>query len=661
MWYHVRRLKTTHTYARRAPRWTRCFLALLLCVVVGCTATPAPPTTPVASATTQGTAQQGWFAVDQIVRSSKVEGIDLHLRAAERTADGVVVHLSFYNNRGEDLQAVRGINLAQTRLVGARTYAPSARSASLENGIAPPRRWISGGGNVGTFRFADADGTAFELRVPGFPPVRFTLDRPGPSPAPAALPTGTYDYGLETTSPQLQIALRVEQATVRDDGVALDIAFVNRTGSDITFESPLTGNDAVLLDHQWQQYQPLAVDPALAQRLAPPGEVWPDDAENRGMITFARPPNGDVLFFAMPGFAPIRLPLAAGARAAVATAGDLPPSTTPRFDPATPTPRSGLAGAQDAAAATLGQLTDALQQRDRAAYVAAFAPELQAAQGDVFDAIGALPLQNIEWSADAGTNATLSADGTLLNNVGVTVRYHIEDVEEENEFVSTLAAQMVQQNGRWVIAALDGEQPFWLLGPATAGRSGAFWIFYRPSANPDLNMIEREADAALAQVNRSLPERAPAANVMFVAATDDEFAALTGRSGARFVGVASARFAVRADRIDVTNRAFYLNGAAFADPTQDRQRTITHELTHLVLANTTMPYTPAWLSEGAALVVSSDVPTDTLRRWQQTQGYDAINLDALSSQTSFGGEAGATEDQTAVEYAYSAFLATYLI
>ena len=555
MWYHVRRLKTMHTYDRRAPRWTRCFLALLLCAVVGCTATSAPPADPAASATTQRAAQLGWFALDQIVRSEEIEGIDLHLRAAERTADGVVVYVSFYNNCGEDLQAVRGIALAQTRLVGARTYAPSARSASLENGIAPPNRWISGGGNVGSFTFAGADGTAFDLRVPSFPSVRFTLDRPG-TPAPtAALPTGTYEYGFETTSPQLQIALRVEQVAVRDDGVALDMAFVNRTGSDITFASPLTGNDAVLLDHQWQQYQPLAVDPPLVQRLAPPGDVWPDDAENRGTIVFARPPNGDVLFFAMPGFAPIRLPLAADARAAVATAGDLPPSTTPRSDLATPTPRDGLAGAQDAAAAMFAQITDTLQQRDRAAYLAAFAPELQAAQGNVFDQIAALPLQNIEWSAATSADAALSADGTLLNNVGVDVRYQIEDVQE-NEFVSTITAQMVQQNGRWVIAALDGEQPFWLRGPAAARRSGAFWIFYRPFANPDLAAIEREADAALDQVNRSLPGRAPATNVMFVAATDEEFAALTGRSGAHFVGVASARFDVHDDRVDVANRAF---------------------------------------------------------------------------------------------------------
>jgi hypothetical protein len=180
--------------------------------------------------------------------------------------------------------------------------------------------------------------------------------------------------------------------------------------------------------------------------------------------------------------------------------------------------------------------------------------------------------------------------------------------------------------------------------------------------NVDLAMIEREAQQALEDVNRPLPSRAPTTNVMVVTATDDEFEALTGRSGTQFVGVATACFDVRPDDIMITNRAFFLNGAAFGGNTaQDRQRTITHELTHLVLADTTMPFTPAWLSEGAAMFVSSDLPTDTLQRAQQVGGFDTIGIASLSSQTSFGGAAGATVDQTSLEYAYSAFLATYLI
>jgi hypothetical protein len=390
--------------------------------------------------------------------------------------------------------------------------------------------------------------------------------------------------------------------------------------------------------------------------------VWVEDAANRGTLTFPRPSSGDVLLFAMPGFPPVRLPLEKNADATVATVADLPPSTEPRPQPSSLAAQAGAANAQTEAAQLLQQINDALAQRDREGYVEAFAPELQAVQGEVFDRLAALPVENIAWDAAAGPDATLNADGSMLNNYSIEVQYQIEDVDPNNPFVSTLVAQLTQVDGRWTIAALEGEQPFWLYGPATAQRTDAFWIFARPGMDADLGTIEREAQQALAEVERALPNRAQATNVMFVTATDDEFEALTGRSGAQFLGVATARFDVRADDIMTTNRSFFLNGAAFgSNTTQDRQRTITHELTHLVLADTTMPYTPAWLSEGAAMFVSSDLPTDTLQRAQQAGGFDTINIASLSSQTSFGGAVGATGDQTSLEYAYSAFLATYLI
>jgi hypothetical protein len=645
-------------------RWLRYLVVLaLLCAVAGCTSAPAAPSDLGASSAGQNSAAQGWFALDQLVRSSQLAGVDLHLRAAERTADGIVAHVSFYNNRGEDLQAVRGIDLAQTQLVGSRTYPPSARSASFAQGIAPPGRWISGGGNVGTFTFAGAQGDAWELRVPAFPPVRFTLDLQTTPHTLAALPVGTYEYDAQVLSTQVEnIALQVEQVAVENDHVALTVAFTNRNPGDIAFTSTLTGNDAVLLDAQWQQYSPNAVEPTLAQGIAPAGETWLEDAANRGTITFPRPPSGDVLLFAMPGFPPVRLPLDTNADAMVATVADLPPSTEPRPQASPLAAQNDPTSAQTEAAQLLQQINDALRQRNRAAYVAAFAPELQAVQGGVFDRLEALPVENIAWDAAAGPPAALSPDGGVLNNYSVDVQYQVEGTDPSNVFVSTLAAQLAKSNGRWTITTLEGEQPFWLYGPATAQRAGAFWIFSRPNMNIALSIIEQEAQQALDDVNRALPGRSQPTNVMFVTATDDEFEALTGRSGAQFVGVATARFDVRADDIVTTNQAFFLNGAAFGSSTaQDRQRTITHELTHLVLADTTMPFTPAWLSEGAAMFVSSDLPTGTLQRAQQAGGFDTIGIASLSSQTSLGGAAGATVDQTSQEYAYSAFLAMYLI
>jgi hypothetical protein len=79
-----------------------------------------------------------------------------------------------------------------------------------------------------------------------------------------------------------------------------------------------------------------------------------------------------------------------------------------------------------------------------------------------------------------------------------------------------------------------------------------------------------------------------------------------------------------------------------------------------VLAPITMPYTPAWVSEGAAMYVTDDIPRPVMEQWYREHSFDTINLETLSSQTSFGLH-NATELQTSVNYAYSAYLTKYLI
>src|SRR3712207_6622565 len=63
------------------------------------TALPLPSPAPASSAQVA----TGIFAVDTLVRSQQLAGVDLHLRYAERTAAGLVLHLAFYNNGSQDL------------------------------------------------------------------------------------------------------------------------------------------------------------------------------------------------------------------------------------------------------------------------------------------------------------------------------------------------------------------------------------------------------------------------------------------------------------------------------------------------------------------------------------------------------------------------------
>lgn len=629
-------------------------------------ADPSPSQSLDGAATLSGTSD--FFLIDKLVRSPQIDGIDLHVRHVERTSEGLIVHLSFYNNRGEDLAYVEGADVKDARLTGeAGDYSLTAHSPSLDSGIDPEGGWLNGGANVGTLTFAGAQGEILALEFPGFPAVELNLDQPMAE-APEAHPPaeGVYTYDLEATSSRLEnIALRIEQAQVEADALLLTIAFVNRNESDITFTSTVKGDDALLFDGLWQQYRPGQVEQTLDRGIEPEGSVWGEGEANRGVLTFPRPEAGNVVLFEFPSYPRIRIPLQPGQAATIAADADLPPTAVPRPTPTaapTPTPLSPEAQARQELRDLLARMTNALTGRDRDEYLAAFAPELREAQGQIFDRIGALPLEELSIEpGDIAENGRLSGDQTELSGYEAEMSWRVRDVDPGNVFNALLEYTLQRQDGGWRITAVGGQVPFWAYAETEAVRSGAFWIFYRPAAAPELLNIEREAQQAFEQVNQTLPNRARPVNVMRVTETEQEFTDLTGRSGERFLGVASARFRIKKAGITITSQAFYINSAAFEqDPQQDRQRTIAHELTHLVLSPKTMPYTPAWVSEGAAMFVSDDLPLPVISDWYRESGPDTMSLVDLSSQTSFG-EHDALAEETSINYAYSAFLVKYLV
>lgn len=629
---------------------------------------PAPGSDPAQVGAAVQSGASDFFLIDKLVRSPQIDGIDLHVRYVERTADGLVVHLSFYNNRGEDLAYVTGADVEAARLSGDDgEFTLTAHSPSLDSGIDPEDGWLNGGANAGTLTFAGAQGETLTLEFPGFPAVELNLDQPmAEAPEPAPPVEGMYAYDLEVVSSRLEnIALRIEQARVESDALLLTIAFVNRNESDITFTSTVEGDDAIIFDGLWQQYRPGQVEPTLDSGIQPQGSVWGEGEANTGVLTFPRPQSGSVILFEFPSYPRIRIPLQPGEEATIAADSDLPPTAAPRPTPTaapTPTPLNPEDQARQEMRDLLTQMTQALTNRDRDAYLAAFAPDLHETQGRLFDRMDGLPLEELRIEpGDVDQNGALSGDQAELSGYQAEMSWKVREVDPENVFNANLEYTARRQDGGWQITAVGGQVPFWAYDETEVLRAGAFWIFYRPESAEELPNIEREAQQAFDRVNQELPNRAKPVNVMRVTATEQEFTDLTERSGERFLGVASARFRIKKAGITIASQAFFINSAAFEqDPQQDRQRTITHELTHLVLSPETMPYTPAWVSEGAAMFVSDDLPLTTISDWYRESGPDTMSLVDLSAKTSFG-EHDALDDQTAIDYAYSAFLTKYLV
>ncbi len=611
-----------------------------------------------AGATSSGRGRE-LFAIDSLVRSRQLPGIDLHLRYAERTPAGLTLHLAFYNNGSGNLAFVSGADPGTARLVGATPETPVARSPSFESTIAPEATWLAGAATNGSLTFAAGLARAFTLEFPGFPALPFRLDTPLRAvPDPPPVEAGTFLYGFEVESAHFPgLVLVVERLAVAASKLDLEVSLQNRGDRPVALQSTLSGRDAVLFDARWNQYRSSVADHSLAPGGAPARGSLPPGGGVSGVVRFPRPASGTSMLLQYPGFPLIRLPLEQNDEAALATAADLPPSSEPR-----PTVVAAQSDLNDQARANadadrlVRSLGTAIAARQRNSYLDAFVPAVQIAQTALFDRILALPLVEISYTpAGRGTIA-----GDELRGVRVTCTYRVRDVDPSNIFTASLDFSFRREGSRWRIAAIGGALPFWATGPTEAERLGAFWIFFRPVSRPDVPSIGQETAMALQRVEQVLPGRASLVNVMFVTETSHEFGTLTGRDPAHFLGVALSRYSFEAGGIQIGSAAFYINGAAFrADPRHNRQQTITHELTHLALAKETMPFTPLWVVEGMAMEVSRDLPVATMRAVVQSGGLQSWSLQALTARRSFA-ESDPAGQQTGIDYAYSAYLARYL-
>jgi hypothetical protein len=222
-----------------------------------------------------------------------------------------------------------------------------------------------------------------------------------------------------------------------------------------------------------------------------------------------------------------------------------------------------------------------------------------------FAAAAALPLRDVELdpaSIDAGDRRA---------GVRVMERYGLDHIR--GTFEHTRRFELVKAGGRWRVAAASGERglPPWEVDRFRVQRTRHFVVLAPPEvATGDLlTTLESGYEAMQARLQLGkLRER----YLVIVATDPDQARALTSQirgldalaaisdSTIRQHGPERAVVSVLSLRLLVVSSAFARLDAA------GRQLTITHELTHAVLAGKTSGRTPAWLVEGVAMYVSGD-------------------------------------------------------
>ncbi|MGB8648832.1 MAG: hypothetical protein WCF84_26585 [Anaerolineae bacterium] len=591
--------------------------------------------------------------------SDSLKPIDLVVRRATRAGDTLTLRVAF-ENTADAVFYVSGFIPPESVILAdadGKTYRATGMGSGLKS-IEPDNGFAPGAANVGDVVFKlVSDRGPYELRVPNFNPLQFSLDMPLVDEPAAPVPNGTYAVGAilhSNLKAFVPIELRVLTVTVDADALVFDVSFANTYRQGYQILNGPRGDDTYLLDGEGQQARPTAVSDSLRDAVAPK-DGWRVGGENRGVLSFSRPAALNLVRFVFPGFnaATIRFNENGLAEARVTSAaGAAPPPT------AMPEANEFLFQQVNQA---LAQQAQALLANDANAYLATFTPEQRAAQQILLRRAANVPLAS--YSLELNPDKDLPAGQDRLDNVEVQLRYTLRGISPDNPFLHPILCSFVRQNGKWLMstARSDNSPPFWWTGDVVQQQSDHFLLFTRPQVSKQLPGLVAKTEAAykaLTQAGLVLDPR----YVAFFTADQKDFAQFTNKASL-LAGLATWRFEIDGDRIIVHSRAFYINGGVL---TQNQgngsglQTTITHELTHLVLSPVSRPFTPPWLAEGAAVYFSHQNTLDDLHRIVQTGRVNSLHLDALT-QTEQLGDDHPEADWIADEYVYSGATFAFLV
>lgn len=603
-------------------------------------------TEPEEPAASQGTGLSGgvyFLELESRSSSNILENLVLEVRTVQVLGETLLVSVAFINIGDEPLSLI-GARLSprrQTIVDGdGTTYEAVDVGESIMLLSDPDRQGIPPGGAIlGDITFnrpANASSYTFNIAAElEYEPLNVTLADPAANPEPlVSAPEGRYPVAqnLYSFNENLRtIELQIEAVSVTADELIFDVAFANTGRQGFSLFGRLSGANSWLIAGDSSYTRPTIVSPELAEDIQPQ-DGWAPGAASRGQIHFARPQDMSEVRFGFETFVPLTLQFDGRglvmANITSATGGQ----------PEPPLPLSSA----DVTFAELNELLAA----EAARYLAEEAP--------AFIESAAIELAP---SAVIGESALENGE---LTDLSVVQRYVLNVAAAGNPFVFRAAYDFERSADGWRIAEIKVmETPFWF-EPQISETSAHFTIF-APADQADLlpELIIEAENAYEALQSRGLPLEE--SYLMVYLDSQETFQTITGQSG-RILGLAFSMYSLDSDPIEVTNRAFYLNGELLTDGSQtaeERQDTITHELVHLALAWQTRPFTPPWLLEGAAVYYANQ-ETALRELLLNNASPESLSLPSLTRADSLG-QHDFFGNRVGLEYAYSGSLFAYLV
>jgi hypothetical protein len=242
----------------------------------------------------------------------------------------------------------------------------------------------------------------------------------------------------------------------------------------------------------------------------------------------------------------------------------------------------------------LEERTRLLEAKNIQGFLAQSSPAAQEFERPIAIGAVAVPLTGLDFRLD---KSSMRDRGGSLTGIRVDLLYRYEGLPDDNSFRITLVYDFRELDGKWSVVAATS-------GPIQTRQSEHFLALFRPELdNPD--RILREAEEARGQLDGKITFPLEDKYVILVARDDAEYenmsSAVLGPVSA--IAQVETSYEVTPDSIRVLSRQMVINSKKLYEDGAALE-TLRHELGHLAVAQYTRPFTPAWVSESAAMYLA---------------------------------------------------------
>lgn len=305
----------------------------------------------------------------------------------------------------------------------------------------------------------------------------------------------------------------------------------------------------------------------------------------------------------------------------------------------------------------LQQRAERLEQDDVEGFLAPLSADARPIEEPIARGSTEVPLSGVEFSI---TNSEGSSE-FFVRGLELDLVYRYERLANDNAFRISLLYDLDRVGGKWSITSSILDQgaalPVWAAGPIEFTASDHFLALYRPSLPSPASAIS-QAERARSRLAPKLDFEMDPVHLILLATDEDEYRSMSaGASPVSAIAQAETTFAVSRNRIAAESRLILVNLARTGERTA--VETLQHELGHLALSNYTRPFTPAWVSESAAMYLAETRPVGLWARGIREGKFNAMSFSDLTSQPNLG-QHDPSGVAVSFEYAYAAAAAWYL-